>query len=135
MLIDLDTLHRLIAGQVRILAVGRIPDEVQRYFRSTTQTVFLSADSALHILQQHSDHLEVPELLKIPTAIDRGLWIPDRETSCCLSYFDDKEFIRYIGAVKVTKRRHELYLSTFHRGANRQTKALLRRGKLLRAHL
>ncbi len=65
MFLDLDTLHRLIAGQVRTLAVGRIPDEVRNYFGATTQTVFLSTDSVRHILQEHSDHLEVPELLKI----------------------------------------------------------------------
>lgn len=135
MFLELEDLHRLITGQVSTLDVGRVPDEVQPYFGSPTRAVFLSTDSIRHILQQHADHLETPELLKIPAALERGLWIADRKMSCCISYFDAAESIRYICVVKVTRRRHELYLKTFHRGAKRQTKALLKRGPLLRTHL
>ena len=134
-MVELEDLHRLVTGQVPILNIGRIPIEVLPYFRSTTQTVFLSTDSIIHILPEHEDHLEVPEFLKVPAVLERGLWIADRKMSCCISYFDAVESIRYIAAVKVTQRRHELYLKTFHRGAKRQTKTLLGRGSLLRTHL
>ena len=116
------------------LAVGTIPHEVKIYFRCSKDVVYLSSESAVHILERHGDHIGKSEFLKLPAILERGLWIADRPECCSVSFHDQDLGRRYIAAVKVTKDRSRSYLTTLHFGQVRQVRALMRRGPLLRKH-
>lgn len=129
-----EALLHLVAGRVKEIEVGYLPHEVARHFETSKTTVYLSSESALKITRKHGGSLLFGDYEKIPLALQRGLWIADRDNSCCVSYYDTEEKKRFIAAVKITKDRRRSYLTTVHLASKRQTKSLLRRGPILRSH-
>lgn len=117
------------------MPVGRVINQARHHLSQKTSTVLLSTDTTRHILTKHGDHMEPSSLLILPEALKSGLWIADRERACRVTFVEPKTGIRFIAALKATKNRQEVYVGTFHRAAKGQTKALLKRGNILRAHL
>lgn len=135
MALDLEDIINLLSGQQSTIPVGRIVNQARLHLTQKTSTILLSSDSTRHILSKHGDHMEPSTLLLLPDALRNGLWIADRHNSCRISFFEKDSGVRYLAALKVTRDKKEVFVTTFHRAQKGQTKALLKRGNLLRQHL
>lgn len=97
--------------------------------------VYLSADSLNHIAEEHPDVTDF-DLLHIPLAIKYGLIIRDTNASnhLMISYLPKGEGKRFKCVLKAAAEGTEIWVSTFHRIKARQTRAMLRRGSVVRRH-
>jgi hypothetical protein len=99
-----------------------------------TPIVYLSRYTLDHIRKRHSD-LTDDELLFLPEAIARGLITKEnmrpRHVTVC---YQQPLGRRYIAALKLTGIKHAFYIDTFHRAREKQTTAMLSRGRILRTH-
>jgi len=116
------------------IEVGYLPQEVAAHFGCGLGIAYLSSRSLNHILDDHAD-INIVDLLHLPDLIQRGLWVADRANSACILYQPSGGFMRYASALKVAAGGFEPYITTFHRARERQTKAKLKRGRVLRNHL
>ncbi|WP_159089153.1 hypothetical protein [Tateyamaria sp. Alg231-49] len=130
----LDELIDLLAGRRGDLQVGVIPLEVRQHFGCSREEVFLSSESARHIIDEHGDHIGKNELLRIPEILTKGMWVADRKLACSVSFQTETPAIRLLAAIKITRNHSRMYVSTLHRAKKRQTKSKLKRGQLLRPH-
>lgn len=121
----------LLGGRLIEIEVGTIPHEVRLYLGSSKDTVFLTKFSIKHIFDSHVDHIDIDELLVLPTVLTKGLWLSDKKRNFAIATCEVGQN-RYKAAVKSTIARDRIFVSTFHRLAKRQTKALMRRGQILR---
>lgn len=124
-------LVELLAGRRPELEVATLPHEVRIYLGCSRDTVFLSRESAKHILMKHGDHISNEELKLLPMLLFQGLWLADDRPTHAVLSCEYKE-IRYKSVIKVTKDRRRTYVKTLHRTAPRQTKVLMRKGTVLR---
>ena len=129
--IDEGQLHSLLTRQRPEIEVGTLPHEVRKYFSCSRDTVFLSKESLRHIFERHGDHVQLSEILLTPKILREGLWLADHRPEHCIVSCQVNEH-RYKLVVKVTKDRRRCYVVTFHRTAKRQTKALLKKSRILR---
>lgn len=121
----------LLAGRRPELEVATLPIEVRKYLGCSRDTVFLSKESAEHILMKHGDHITNGDLKLLPLLLFQGLWLSDdRPTHAVLSC--EHQHKRYKSVIKVTNDRRRTYVKTLHRTARRQTRALMRKGNVLR---
>lgn len=135
MVIDLEHLARLLSGKYSEIPIGVLPPEVTSHLKCGTRTVYLSSQTLMKIVQKHGKSVGLTDVQLIPRAFDVGMWTSERRRpNCCgVFYFHAEPDVRFVAAVKATKNRNKIYLSTFHRSARRQTKAMLKKGELLRA--
>lgn len=115
------------------LEVGTIPYEAKGYLGCARDTVFLSNHSLRHIFENHGEHVSSRDLLLLPEVLTRGLWLSDQKRSNFVIVSCLVVETRFKAVVKTTLDRSRNYISTFHRTAKRQTKSLLKRGRVLRA--
>jgi len=89
----------------------------------------------MHILHKHGDHVAPHHLLSISIALQRGIWLADRDRCCQVIYqaHDDAPPIKV--ALKAVASRKEVFVTTFHVTNARQVSRYLKGGKLLRDHL
>lgn len=134
-MITLNDLTNLALGVTDRLEVGRLDPLTANLIGATTPIVFLSRESLQHIRHRHPV-LTAEEYLLLPAVIRNGLIIKEtrRPTHIVISFQGAEEIRRYITVIKVTRGGHELYVKTLHRARERQTKALLTRGRILRNH-
>lgn len=131
-----ESITELLSGRTPSVAVGTLPLEVRRYFGRSHDIVYLSSESAAHILEQHGDHIEAQDLLRIPKILETGLWISEKQRPewCSVFHYSSQSQDRFVAAVKVTKDRRECFLTTLHRAKKRQIRSKMRRGDVLRSH-
>lgn len=133
----LEDLLRLAAGIIDSIPVCRLPPDVCKAIGAKTSIVRLSTASLKHILKDHKD-TEVSQILMLPKAIQWGLLVRDGERpSHIVACYQDphSEKRRFIAVLKVTAKGDEIWVSTFHRAAPRQTKRVLEKGKeILKKH-
>ncbi len=121
----------LLAGRRPELEVGTLPHEVRRLLGCSRDTVFLSQESARHILQKHGDHIGAEDLKLLPAIMIMGVWLADsRPTHAVISSTVDG--ISYKSVIKVTEDRRRTYVKTLHRTSPRQKKTLFRNGSIIR---
>jgi len=135
MALDIEDIARLLAGSSEPIPVGKLVNQAKSHLSQKTSAILLSTDTARHILVKHGDHIEASTLLLLPEALRMGLWIADRPSWCRISFLEKRTNVRFIAAVKATKCKRELFVGTFHRSQQSQTKSVIRRGKVLRNHL
>jgi hypothetical protein len=132
---DTDDILRLLSGSVQRIVVGQLPPVAVSILRCQTLNVMLSSEVAIHILRAHPD-LTTADWLSMPEMITRGLLIcekarPHRLVSC---YQDPHSQQRFVLPMKLTKGRHEVWISSLHRSGKRQTKRYLRKGFIIKTH-
>lgn len=134
---DTDHLRALLAGERQEpIVVGAIhrPELVRTIGAPGLHAVLLSADTIVKQRLQHPD-IDVDDYRTAPYALRYGLvlWLPEwpRQLTFC---FNDHDGRRYRLFVKSTLRGDGLFVTSLHRTKPRQTKALLKRGTILRAH-
>lgn len=128
-----DELFRVAAGIVQEVKVCRLSSSVAKDIGATTEVVKLSNANLIHILRDHKD-LTVSEFLLLPKAIQFGLLVWDRNALVACYQHPYIETRRYIAAVKLTAGKSELYVTTFHKSAKRQTRTILGRGRKIKNH-
>lgn len=121
----------LLAGKRPEIEIATLPLEVRKYLGCSRDTVFLSSESARHIVRKHGDHISHDELRLLPRILFTGLWLGDERlthaiSSCVI------DGVRFKAVVKVTVDRRRTYVKTLHRVSRRQTRSLLRDKKRLR---
>ena len=125
------SLVQLLGGNRPEVEIGSLPLEVRKHVGCSKDTVFLTTESARHIIGKHGNHVTLDELILLPLLLERGLWLSDRNkthTVVCNQIGPT----RFKAVVKVTVDRTRTYVVTMHRMAPRQTKSLLKRGSVLR---
>lgn len=97
--------------------------------------VYLSSSSLQHINRKHKD-IEDFDLLNLTQGIRRGLIIQERAKPHILivNYFEALGGRRYAISLKVTNGAGEVWVNSMYRCKERQTRAHLRRGKILKNH-
>lgn len=117
------------------VVVGDLPYEVCELLQLGTTAVYLSLVSLLHIRDEHPDMDDIT-LLRLPFALRNGLIVQETKKSnhllCCYQPSETEK--RFIAALKIAKPAREVYVSSFYRGRERQTRSILKRGKVLKTH-
>ena len=132
MALTLSDLQCLRCGVRASHPVGQIPPNVLSELGWDMPWVYLSTESCIHIFKVHSD-LQEFDVLALPAVINRGLLIRETHRPRCLVASYVLEGARYIATMKRAPR-CEIWVTTFHRSKPKQTKALLKRGEILRSH-
>lgn len=124
-------LIELLNGRRPEIEVGSFPAEVKKHLGCSRDTVFLTTPSLKHIFERHGDHVSPKEILYLPSVLLQGLWLADTRPNFVLvsGLYGNT---RYKVAIKTTEDRRRNYIATFHRIAKKQTKSLLKKGKVLR---
>jgi hypothetical protein len=117
------------------IRVGELPSHVAEVLNLKNHNVYLSRSSLLHIQDGHPDITHF-DLLNLPFAIDRGLLVQEIERPHMIIalYLNAISEIRFTIALKISQNGTEIWVSSFYRTKARQTKSILRRGRLLQKH-
>lgn len=132
----LDDIGRLERKEIPHIVVGILEPYVALSIGAIyTREVWLSLVSYQHIREGHPD-IPGNELTFIPEALTRGLVIfeSNREHWASICYQSAAEGRRFTLAIKAAHNGKEIFLRSVHRMRERQTKALLKRGYILRKH-
>lgn len=135
---DEKTVQDLLDGALETATVGFLQAFVASYFDAHTIEVKIGRNQILHIREVHPNMFP-NDILHLKAAIRRGLLVQEfkriKHLSCCYQNPTSPER-RYIAGLKFAAGFHELWVSTFHRAKERQTRAILKRSKsILRLHL
>jgi hypothetical protein len=136
MAFELYQLHVLMKAKEGNTEVAPIPSAVSRHLGCHQTMAYLSSDSIRHIFRKHPD-LDMFELLHMPDMVRHGLWLTDYEKPhmAIVVYQPPDTSPRYASALKVTGSGFEPYMSSFYRLRDRDYRAKLKRGDVLRPHL
>ncbi|ABV91796.1 hypothetical protein Dshi_0047 [Dinoroseobacter shibae DFL 12 = DSM 16493] len=126
-----EDLVELFASRRPELEVGTLPFEVRKYLGCSRDTIFLSDQSARHIIQAHGDHITNTQLKLLPKILCEGLWLSDNRATHAVVSCNVYE-VDYKTVIKVTEDRTRTYVKTLHRTSDRQKRALLRKTNVLR---
>ena len=76
------------------------------------------------------------DIITIPYGLQKGLFIGDERFPhmVVVNYLYPDNLTRYKVVLKCARQGRELWISTFHRLRPRQTKSLLKRGIIIKAH-
>ena len=115
--------------------VGNIPYAVANHLELKNSNVYLSLDSYNHIQEEHPDITDY-DLLLLPLIIEYGMLVSEYEKPNIImsSYFDPHIGKRFIASVKMAANKTEVWALSMYRARQRQSRALLKRGALLKAH-
>jgi hypothetical protein len=134
---DLDTLYRVRDGHLDPAVVGYLAFEGLNHLRARIGAqVYLSRYSLDKNIRHHPD-VDMFEYLRIPTILSEGLIITDRKdpkTVVVVYQAPELDTLRYKVAVKCAQGGHDLWVTSFHRLAPRQTKRLLNGARILKRH-
>jgi hypothetical protein len=135
MSLTLEDLEDLANNQRDPIRVGEIPMEVAMFLNLKNHNVYLSRYSLLHIQAAHPD-IDNFALLNLPFGIQRGLLVQEMAKPHIVlsSFVEATTNTRFISALKITQRGTEIWVSSFYRSSNRQTKSILQRGIVLQNH-
>jgi hypothetical protein len=135
MSLTLEDIDALLRGERDSIWVGEMPLNVALSLGLAHPNVYMSRERIGHIFERHRDITRFM-LLHLPFAIRHGLLIREtRKPECILASYQAADPNRcYIAALKLLSRDCEVWLSSFYRGNIRKTRALIRRGEILKTH-
>ena len=135
MALTLEDLQDLIAGERDPIVVGQIPFNIASGLSLRNHNVYLSANSLRHVLEEHPD-ISLIDLLHLPFAISKGMLARERAKPNIVvaSYLDGETGKRFISVIKIVQSGTEVWISSFYRSKERQTKRILSRGEILKTH-
>ena len=135
MIFTLDDINALLEGRRNPVHVGELPIEVAEAVGVVTPNVYLALERINHIFNKHRDVTKF-DLLILPTMIQSGLIVRENKSKTILvaSYVHPVTNKRYVAPMKIANNNCEVWISSFYRVSDRQTKALLKRSKILKTH-
>ena len=128
-------IERLVDGVWSKIVVCRVDPVIAVAPRARpTADLYLSRETLLHVLDEHK--VPVEDLTLLADAVNRGLVIAERKRArfATICYQSEVEGKRYIAPIKATVDGSEMYVMSFHRSRDGQTKSLLKRGEAIRFH-
>lgn len=128
---QLDNLRCRGRGAVQ---VADLPRAVAEYIGCQLGFAYISGESIRHILKKHPD-VELVDMVCLPDMVRRGLWVEEPGRTACVLYDHPIRGLRFKAAIKAAGDGFETYIGTFHRVAPRQTRSVLRRGRVLCGYL
>lgn len=133
-MLTLEDIVDLALGKYHAVAVCEISHTFANFLYAQTPRVYLSRESLAHIRKEHPNDI-ISDFLILPDAIAKGMILRDmsRPNHLVVCY-EKAEGVRYVAVLKATLRGDAIYVQTFHRGRRRQTRSLMRRARLIRAH-
>ena len=132
---DIDHLRALLSGErVEPIAVAAIhnPALAEVIGAADRHAVLLSRDTIVKEKVRHPD-IDFEQYCVLPDVVRFGLVVQEYSQQLVFCY-EHHSGRRYRAMVKATLAGHELYVTSFHRMRDRQTKAILKRGLILRRH-
>jgi hypothetical protein len=132
LLSDIGDLRQKIRNPIH---VGNVPYSIAKKLYLKNSNVYLSLASYLHIQKVHPDITDF-DMLLLPFIIDRGLLATEdaKPNIIMCSYLDPNIGKRFIASLKVTADATEIWVSSMYRARKRQTKAILARATMIKAH-
>jgi len=136
MIFTVEDVRRLRSTGRGPITIGELPTSVARAMRLYVPVVYLSKASLDHINLRHPDITDY-DLISAPFVLKHGLFL--RETRrpnlyLCSYVGPHVEHKRYGAALKVSEPDREVYMTSFHRVSDRQTKAWLKRCEIIKRH-
>jgi hypothetical protein len=124
--------HRFLYGDIQSpVTLGRLSKDLVKVLGSTDDRVYLHPSYAPKFLVKHglsADHMQM-----LPFCIENGLVIQDRPETLSFLFRDEALFGDIFHTVlKVTGKRHEIWVTTFFRIAETEFRRRLKRGKYIR---
>lgn len=132
--LELSRLHSLKCGPALASThVGDIPELVAQSLGTSFRSVNLSREKYEEIIAKHPELIDY-DFLQLPYIFAHGLWIAEQGQPTCrlVSSPIPNSDQRYKAVVKRAVRSPDLWLKSFHRTRLRATRALLKRGQILR---
>ena len=135
MALTLEDLEDLTNNHRDPIRVGEIPIDVAKILNLKNHNVYLSRFSLLHIQAGHPD-IDHFALLNLPFGIERGLLVQEKTKPHIVlsSFVEAATNTRFISALKITQHGTEVWVSSFYRSSDRQTRSILQRGIILQNH-
>ena len=132
-ILGLEDLYDLAAGNKHIIWMGEVPFEVAQKLNLTHQHVYMNRRSLRHIFDEHPDVIPW-EILKVPLDLKYGLWLQERENPnvFIVSREDPEQNKRYMVVLKSYEKGSEMWVSSYHRVHEKQTRSHLRKCDILR---
>ena len=133
---DIDHLRALLSGERQeAMIIGALHDPAHSSaIGARTHAVLLSRDTIVKQEDRHPD-IGFDDYRLIPYAIRYGLIVHESARPRHLMFvFDDPWGRRYRVMIRSTTNGNEIYVTSCHKTRDRQTKALLSRGRDLRRH-
>jgi hypothetical protein len=126
---------RLRDGWRDLIAVGDLSIEAAEEMGVYTTMVYLSRESLQHINEEHPD-ISDTDLLIASLVIKDGMVMREKSktNAYVCSYEEPYSRLRYVATLKVAAPDREILMTSFRRSRKRQTKAFLRRCKLIKKH-
>jgi hypothetical protein len=126
--VNLSQLEKFLANPEIDIPILRLPQVVVEYLQVKTDIVIFSVASAKKNLGHHPDLTldDYYKLSEMETSVD--MVVQDGETSIVLIR---KEQIIYWAAIKATKTRESLFLTSFRRSHEQDIQRVLRKGKVI----
>jgi hypothetical protein len=115
-------LAQLLSGKSKNnpIWICSIPDRARIVLGCSTGAVYLSRESAQHILNDHSD-IDTFQLLLLPIAIQKGQLLREtRRPQFINSLYKESDEKNYFVAMKTARNGHELWVSSMYRVEARQ---------------
>ena len=130
----LEDLRGLREGIFSERQVGELPYRDLAALGWRSPLVFLSRSSLAHINQSHPDISDF-DLLLLPTLIKSGLLVQENAKPAYISACYQADGKRFCAVMKVSVRtRFDIWLVSMRRMRPRQTRAILKRGRVIRMH-
>ena len=135
MSLELSQITALRRNCMTSAVVGPLAAQGVIFLQSNNPLVSITGERIAHIDASHQGISDV-ELLSMSYGLRHGLFIADSRKPDCLivNYLEPGGIRRFKMAIKAVRHLNELWISTFHRLRPRQTKALLRRGVIIKKH-
>ena len=129
----LGDLYDLAAGNKPIIWMGEVPFEIAQKLRLTHQSVYMNRLGLLHIFDEHPDVIPY-EILKVPFDLKNGLWLQERANPnvFIVSREDLEQNKRYMVVLKSYEKGSEMWVSSYHRVHEKQTRSHMNRCNILR---
>lgn len=134
MIFTLSDIYGLRNGQFSERQVGELPNDVLLKLGWKSPIVYLSGESLKHINDDHSDITDFDVLL-LPQMIAGGLLIQENAKPHCLTVCHQGENKRICAVLKMAvSTKFDIWVCSVRPLKPKQTRAMLRRGTMIRPH-
>jgi hypothetical protein len=133
-MLTLSALNWLYHGGTGKLLVGRLTPAIASLLDARTLLVHINAATLRHIIDEKPRQIAISDVLLLTRMISDGWLVREsaRRKSFVISYQSPKRQLK--AAFKIAAGGEEIWVSTLHQSSARQTKALLKRGMVIRTH-
>src|SRR5262245_25601767 len=133
-MLTLAALNLLYHGGTGRQLVGKLSPAMASLLNVRTLLIYINAATLRHIIDEKPRQIEISDVLLLTRMISDGWLVREtsRRNSFVISYQSPKRQLK--AAFKIAAGGEEIWVSTLHQSNARQTRALLKRGTVIRNH-